>query len=236
MLDENDFAEEVVDEVAPVDDTSEGGEQAQEPAASEEPQEKAYVTVEQFEALQAQLADREEEILRRAKQSSRDQAKAIQAEVEKTKKLFEATTGIKLSPEQERMMRQQVEADMTADVAQESPNAKGQDAGEPMSPEQIGAMIEQVTESAFKEAGAVVSPSDPEGKAIDEYLRTPGWTEAGLMAVSIKAGLQKAQRLSKSKSKSRVQQPTGGGGKGVRTDAIKYDPKKPASYYLEQAG
>ncbi len=232
-------ADELDGEVAPAVETSEEGNQ-ETPETSEGTQEEvSYVTVEQFEKLQAQLAGRDEEILRRAKQSNADRYKAIQAEVE-TIKARNKAIGVELSPEQERMMRQKVEADMTAsDLAQESPSANGQGASSQnarMPQTQIQALIGRVTESAFEQAGAVVAFSDPEAKVIDELLKTPGWTPEQLTIVSYEQAKIKAQRLGKAKEKARLQQPTGGGGKRVNKDAIKYDPTKPASHYLEMAG
>ncbi len=239
MTDNNDFAEEVVDEVAPVDDTSEGGEQAQEPVASEETQEKevSYVTVEELNELRAQLADRENEILRRAKQSNADRYKAIQAEVDNAKSLYESM-GAKISPEQERMMRQKVEAKMNAsDLAQESPSANGQDAGgQGANTGNVSDPKLQALEYGFSKGGVEVAQTDPEAKMIADALRDPSITPFAMADIAKQAAEKKAQRLGKSKSKSRIQQPTGSGGKGVNKDALKYDPKKPASYYFEQAG
>ena len=226
-------AEELIDEVAPVDETLEDDTQAQEPEALEEPQEeKSFVTVDDFEQFKAQLDARENEILRRAKQSNADRFKAIQAEVEKIKSRNKAI-GIELSPEQERMMRQRVENDM---LMQESPQANGQDEA-PQGAGTGGVNDPKLLALGygFEKGGVEVSPGDPEAGLIDTALRNPSITPFEMADIAKEAAEKKAKRLASSKAKSRVKQPTGGGGRGARK-GILYDPTKPASHYFEQAG
>ncbi len=205
-------ADELDGEVAPAVETSEEGNQ-ETPETSEETQEEvSYVTVEQFEKLQEQLAGRDEEILRRAKQSNADRYKAIQAEVE-TIKARNKAIGVELSPEQERMMRQKVEADMTAsDLAQESPSANGQGASSQDANAGANNPIDMALTHGFSEGGTEVLQSDPEGAMIDKALRDPSMTPFKLADIARKAAAAKAQRLDKAKEQARLRQPTGGGG------------------------
>ena len=130
-----------------------------------------YVTKEDMEGFAA-------DILRRAKQSDRDRGKAIDGKLNEIKSLLEKA-GTQVSVEQERAIRNQIIDQIDGD---EEPQPTGQSAV-PSQP----APVEQFLAGVFAEAGATVTPNDPEWKDIQAVIDRTWNDPQGLPKVLVAA-------------------------------------------------
>ena len=141
-------------------------------AQEQQPAQPQYVTKEDM----ARFAD---EILSRAKQSDRDRSKAITSQLEEIKGML-AKAGTTLAPDQEAKLRDQI-ADQI-DVV-EQPQAGQSAVPPPATPSPVDKFLADV----FAEAGATVTPNDPEWKDLQAVMDKTWNDPQGLPKVLVAA-------------------------------------------------
>jgi len=191
--------------------TEQPAETAQEP----KPQ---YVTAEDLEK-------REAELLRRFKQSNRDRNTRIDEQLTTIRDLL-IKPGVTLTPAQEAALREDLGNRLDAEDTQEQPGN-----AQPPNGDQL---VAQFVNDVFAETGTQVTVNDPEWKDLQKVIDA-SWNDpkggVKVTTAAIKAATQKAERL-KADQENAPARVVGGGGES--SPGIIYDPKKPASYYLEQ--
>lgn len=201
---------------------SQPGEQAEE-AQGKQPQ---YVTVDD-------LARREEELIRRVKQSDRDRARKIEGELQTIKSLLEKP-GVQLTPQQEQALRNEV-ADRIeqeeGDFTQPGNDGKYNHAPEGNDP------VADFVGGVFAETGTTVSKSDPEWAKIQSVIDAT-WNDpspaaaARVVAAATKASIDKASRLAANQETAAAR--VGGHGAPVSGNGPN-NPNAPASDYWKAA-
>jgi len=177
--------------------------EAQEQPAGQTPQ---YVTKEEMEGFAA-------DILRRAKQSDRDRSKRIEDQLTGIKAMLEKA-GTKLDAEQEANLRDQ--------ITDEIDNAEGQQPAEPREVQQPAgpSPVDQFLAGIWAEAGATVTPNDPEWAALkkvmdDNFDNPQGLTKVLLAANKAAQDKQKRTADMQETAAARV-----GGGDGTKAGTV----------------
>jgi len=167
------------------------------PIAPVEQQEKTYVTREELE-------ERDAELLRRIKQSSRSRAEAIEKRFGEIKDLM-VSREAPLSPVQESALRAKIEEqiDGPAPEEQNAPN------------DTIAQQLNEYVGAVFTEVGTAVTPNDPEFKELRDKI-DEAWTiqgPRGLVVVQMaaqKAATDKAKRVALQKKNAPARVVSGG--------------------------
>jgi hypothetical protein len=175
-------------------------------APEKQPEQPQYVTKEEMDQIMA-------ETIRRVKQSDRDRAKQIDGKLTEIKGMLEKA-GTPVTPEQEAALRNQITDQI--DVVEQEPQPAGQIAAQPAD-DPLGAFLAEV----FDEAGATVTPNDPEWKEVQEALDANWNNPKGLPKVTIaaaKAAEAKAERTAAMHETAPAR--VGGGGKQIAGDTV----------------
>lgn len=193
--------------------------QPEQPAENAQEPKPQYVTAED-------LQKRDAELLRRFKQSNRDRNTRIDEQLTSIRQLLEKP-GVTLTAEQEAALREDLGNRYDAAETQDEPgNAQAPDSDQ---------LIAQFVNDVFAEAGTQVTVNDPEWNDLQKVIQAT-WNDpkggVKVTAAALKAASLKAERL-KADQESAPARVVGGGGES--SPGVVYDPKKPASYYLEQA-
>jgi hypothetical protein len=153
-------------------------------AAQETPVQPAYVTKAELEQMMT-------ETLRRVKQSDRDRAKQTDDKLNAIRTRLE-TGGAQLTPSQVNVLREQIENE--SEVPAQAPAS----ALTPEMKEQADYVYAQL-DATFEDVGAIVTPNDPEYKAIKEALDDPKGSLAKVIRIAGKAAEAKAARVASQK-------------------------------------
>ena len=185
-----------------------------EPAEEGEQESPKYMTQDDFERL---WQEREGNIIQRASQSATDRVSARVDERFKVLEENQAALGLS-DVHQAQAMESAYREEITRRPGAEATAPPDVQGNQP----QAGAVnpVDAIVTAAFQVVGVEVTPQDPEGKAIDSALKNPNMTPEKFQAVVLKASMEKKQRLASTKDKSRLQQPTGGGGQKVDKNDI----------------
>jgi len=198
--------------------------QSNTPPTTEQPAETAQENKPQYVTAE-DLEKREAELLRRFKQSNRDRNTRIDEQLAGIRQLLEKP-GVQLTPDQEATLREDLGNRYDAAETQDEPRQVQAPNGDQL--------VAQFVSDVFAETGTQVTVNDPEWKDLQKVIDA-SWNDpkggVKVTAAAIKAATQKAERL-KADQESAPVRVVGGGGES--SPGIIYDPKKPASYYLEQ--
>jgi hypothetical protein len=190
---------EVQTEVQPTEQTSAQEVPQTEAAPKESQDQPQYVTREELER-------RDAEILRRVKQSSSDRQRQIDKQISEIKDQM-ATREAPLSPEQESVLRQQIEKQIDGPEPEER--------NDPSSNDNAIQQLNQFVGAVFAEVGTTVTINDPEFKELQDKI-DEAWTidgPRGLVVVqraAEKAATAKALRVSSQKKGAAARVVSGG--------------------------
>lgn len=141
-------------------------------AQEKQPAQPQYVTKEEMDQVLA-------EAIRRVKQSDRDRGKQIEGKLDEIKGLL-AKAGTPIAPEQEARLRAEITNRIDSDDSQPQGQSAVPTASQP-------APVDKFLADVFAEAGAIVTPNDPEWKGLQEVLDKTWNDPQGLPKVLVAA-------------------------------------------------